>query len=1016
MTTIASLVTELSFEVTRGAEAVAAVERIQRAVEVLGSSASRITGQLQQTADSIRQVEGSSSLAAVEIDLLGRRVDETSQKLNAAKGRVDEARAALDRLGGEAAGRTAADRIRQLGEELVALEEKMRSTGKATAEEFARMSAIPDQIASLQELANAFVKVGKEDEEFNRILREMIRLLKEAEAASLRLSPVLGPPRPRGLMTPEELRRRYADASVQGPPTPPRPPGGGVGGFNRTELTSLLSMLRSGNISATALTQVLFRLGATAMKALLPIAGALAPAIAGFAFLKSRVGELVQQIQTSRPEVQGLAADFKSLGAIDLGGLLTQLDSTFNLLRSMNATDPGATTGQIAQIADITQFLDARPNNLNQAIQAIEQSLRTLNFESLRQFGFEVDNLDAEFKKLAEEGIGQAELRTRALAALGTQALDRSAEAARQAGAEYMTLQGIIDSIKEGVNRLALNPEIQAATTNLIAAFASLDAIIKSLTGTMEGGFATVIDKIADGFRALMFVAHGLIATVGAVAEVLGTIEEKVTGNTWLKNWGQNAVAAANSSHDLMMAVRAMVTDFSHMEPVERATLAITYLAQQGSLTAVALGQIQSVAGITAEEMRLIEQRAVASAHELGLNAAAVKSVRDAFRSWSETMPAVDNSLAGFAPTIGDASDALKKFYSDINQGQSIVETVKGFAVAWDEMNNSLTVSSAVNALGQLNRVIEMVAINGMESFELLRLQAQAAFEVGLINEAELNKAIEGYDAVAAVVAPIAENMEEVRNRMKAAATDNGLNTLQTDVVNTGNAALTFAGNLGQATAAIQVLQAQAAQGVHMPFTTSVSMGGLAGGGGGVRTSPTTRGPVRVTGVTADPGRGVRPPGTPTVLSRNDISTSGRRDEAGAAPPRPPAAPGPKPEIALDNAVGNLLDAFGLGKKGGGGGGGGSAADDFAVTLEQIRALMRAVNEAIAIGIRGGVRIGTEGNVVPFEPGTFLNAQGGMLTVDTIVIRGVWDFADPATRRQIVKELEQALRELKDEL
>ena len=100
---------------------------------------------------------------------------------------------------------------------------------------------------------------------------------------------------------------------------------------------------------------------------------------------------------------------------------------------------------------------------------------------------------------------------------------------------------------------------------------------------------------------------------------------------------------------------------------------------------------------------------------------------------------------------------------------------------------------------------------------------------------------------------------------------------------------------------------------------------------------------------------------------------------------------------------------------GGGGGGGGGGAGDIGASIEEIRQLFRNIGNLIKIGTNNGVFFSPAGNTIPLGgPNEFLNTKGGSL-IQTVNIRGIWDFADPAAKRQIIKELEEALAGLKRE-
>ena len=101
---------------------------------------------------------------------------------------------------------------------------------------------------------------------------------------------------------------------------------------------------------------------------------------------------------------------------------------------------------------------------------------------------------------------------------------------------------------------------------------------------------------------------------------------------------------------------------------------------------------------------------------------------------------------------------------------------------------------------------------------------------------------------------------------------------------------------------------------------------------------------------------------------------------------------------------------------GGGGGGGGSAREDKLLAIEEIRKFIEQVNKAVKAGISGGVVYSTAGNAIPIGgPGEFVKNEGGV-NVGTINLRGVWDFADPAAKREIVRQLQEALAQYQKEV
>lgn len=1026
MPVVGTLTTEIEFKVLRGAEAINQIDRMVDTVERLGASNSRIAGALRQAAAGIEGLDDSSTLAAARLTLLADNLDDVQRRLIVTTEEVEKSRQELERLGGLDAAKKAAEQIQVLTDEARKLDsslEKMSTDEAARA--LVRLTAIEKEITAYQQLSDALKKTEGDERTRIRTLEETVRLQEKALS---------------------QLRALAQSSKPYGPPTPPPPtrlPGGGGGGggpgpidgrgLNRTELSSILSMLMSGRVSATMLAQAVFRMGGAFMKALLPVGGLLAPIIAGFGILQSRIGQLTQLVNSARPELRGMVADFQSLGSVDLGGLLIQLDEITNMMKSMGAVDAEGAARNIAQIADTFQFLDVKPGNFEEVARQIEQALRSVSYEPLRGTGIEVDRLQANLESLAEQGFGKAQLRAQMFAQLTEFAMAKAGDAAAQAGREYLTLGGIMASIKENTSRIALEPEMQQAVTDLTSAFASLDAQIKIFSGSMASVLAPVVRAGADLFRGLLAAVNGVITGIADVMDDLAAVADNplvrffydnplakalspiqgflVDNAKGIREWAASTRSAAVDSTNLMMAVRTMTNEWANAEPIEKATAALGYLAQKGSVTATALQQIQMVAGITAEDMRILTQKNIQFAREQGYAADVVKEMEDALAAFEAGLPGAINGLQGFTDTSKEANDAIRKMQSDIQSGFGIADTITNWANAMTQFNESATPANAWQLARAMEGLMTAAIEGGPEKIAMLRGEFEALFKGGFINQEMFNKLMQVADAAEAILKPWEEQADNLNRKLKdeapsAAFANNTISNVVTPLETVTEQSVVAQAALDDYYAKIDESK------LHPLITPQLFMASTWGGGAGYAGPPGggPRAGISTAGVGASDDQRLFNSIDRTAKKLDAVALSGQSylDSLNAI--------GEK--VTTEKAQQDFWDMWrdlGFGATGGGGGGGGGGTD-LDTTIEQIRALLRAVNEAIAIGIRGGVRIGTEGNTVPFEPGTFLNAQGGQLTVDTIVIRGVWDFADPATRRQIVKELEQALRELKDEL
>lgn len=843
--------------------------------------------------------------------------------------------------------------------------------------------------------------------------------------------------------------------------------GSGGGGLSRSELTSFLSMLMTGRLNASILSQMLFRLapallkvgdGATAgarglammaakaaplVVVLAAIGAAVGTVFAAFKILTGESGQLAQRASTLNPQLREVALnlkDIKSIGHIDLAAML---GDTGNKLAAFGFDRAAA--DDIANLGNKLQFLNTVPGDIDQTMSALTQLTTRLDPSGLIEYGVNIQKITTLIREMESQGFTPGTIAAAAYNEVQRQVAARAGEIADQSAREgasfaqlkqdYQNLQQQLADqklsapLEEFVGHLRnFMPLITGAFTDIkVSIVEAANEILgwvevnrewfqKTLgfLGFIKEGFMGLIDilqVVTAGFMAVGAAASGNLASAAVhVADMKAQFDQ---------------IGQRNDRIELEFEISGFLHDIENGKDALDAFA--SRLANVGvehdnlDLFIEAYEDLSTLAQVTPKEQMAINQTLIDQARIIGLDATEVsylvtqnQKLTQGLRDEATAAREANAGLGQLPATYEEVRDQMKNFTT---QGDQLIAGMQSLADAWRTMQDDLTPRNAMAALSQFNKVLDMVIFQGIESIEILKLRAQAAFAAGFITQAQLDQAIQGYEEVAAAVAPIAAEAEIVKDKLREAANNAGpaVTGLGTDIETAGNQAAVATGQIDFLATSITTAQANAARGLVFPISFTSMPFTMAGGapvGGGV-------------------GGGIKPP---TGVVGNEAAQAAKAASSAASSAASATSNANKTILAAEALMATAdakarepvttpskfwegLAPLASPRSGGGGGGGGkSVEDEFAASLEQIRALMRAVNEAIAIGIRGGVRIGTEGNVVPFEPGTFLNAQGNQLTVDTIVIRGVWDFADPATRRQIVKELEQALRELKDEL
>lgn len=353
---------------------------------------------------------------------------------------------------------------------------------------------------------------------------------------------------------------------------------------------------------------------------------------------------------------------------------------------------------------------------------------------------------------------------------------------------------------------------------------------------------------------------------------------------------------------------------------------------------------------------------------------------------------------------LKSAADRAKEALSERISAHGLVGAARSVADSLAAMEEELNFETVGATLENFDNLLSQVMQNGVGSIEMLRLQARQLNKVGLLPDNALQEANALYDALEAVVAPIEREAQRLRDEM------GGVGPTGTEAFgNVTTAVQTTTSNVEVATSTTQNYIATLNS---IPSEVSTSIILRSGGVVDLSTSVLN-------------GRQVRPSGSSAgerVSIRGTGSSAGERDTTRGPTRRATMGLGNQPservaqireeQTAFEDAIAKLR-SVGQGPTGGGGGGGGGAAG---ASIEEIRQLFRNIGQLIKIGVNKGVFFSPAGNTIPLGgPNEFLNTQGGTV-IQTLNIRGIWDFADPAAKRQIIKELEEALAGLKSEV
>lgn len=696
-----------------------------------------------------------------------------------------------------------------------------------------------------------------------------------------------------------------------------------------TEITGLISAFRNGEIGSTLLARGLIRLAASGVLALNPITLIIGALVAMTAII-----------------AKGAAAAFNS----DLSKTAQQL----------NILNP-----QLVQMADnLREISNVSTAERATLIDTAVNQLRGAGFRRPEQAAGVAAGLAnaLQFTNAVPDDFDKAsQAATRFLASLDASSL-------AEYGIEVERVQRLVEELGErGFSRTRIAAAALAEVKSQLAArsgelSAQADREAKSLDGVRN-----IITRVKELFAQIL-LSQPVQEFIDALRRMMPVITSAISGLT-------------------AIALVFLKVGTTLMNVVSTAFVAV----QKGLLNFTQT--LIDVAKEVSKFLGMTEQ-----AEWLEKASQSIDTAREKYDEWLDTLrnpPSVafleelEGDLGGIASTAREAKDRVREFFDVLNNGQSLVDSVVSLSVAWHNMTESLTPGTAVASLAQFNRVLDMVVMNGIESLDLLRLRAQAAFAAGFINKAQLDAAIRGYDLIGQAVAPIAEEAAKVRDKLQGSLPA-GFDATSASAVNATGTVQTFISTLNQ-------IPRQKVVDIIANFRGASLFGFNFSGGsiGRVGGSSDRRAPVPTTR-----------PRTPALNTGNFSVPADMAARIGVAPSlRPP----PTNPADFGASLKKIFDAF-VPKTGGGGGAGGALA-----SLAQIQELFRRVNDAIKIGINNNIRFGTAGNTIPTgAPGEFLNTKGGVL-IQTLNLRGFWDFTDPAAKRDIVRQLKELLAELSRE-
>lgn len=858
-------------------------------------------------------------------------------------------------------------------------------------------------------------------EQFRDLLDELNTALGQADAASSR--------------TNRSLRRLgNGFARVQGEVKANQQP-------LRTFLRQLLSINNGSIFTSYGIASLVGRLTGLGLVA--------AGIIRGFQKLIQRFREGADAVDAFTRADDGLARmvrDFEDLENVDLGKLVGQLEDIRIRLSNLGAVDDVLGAERLLEIAVDFQFLNATPDDLDRTLQQLFRTVQSLDFSGLAEFDLGtpglIEDLNRKYQELADQGLSQATLRQMAFLDLQQIATQQAGVAAQREADEQKTLAYQLGQM-EGLwrNVVVENESFQESVAGVVASIQRAQPALEWLVDFFGNTLGRAVKLGIDAIEGFQLIWNSLVNVLAGGTAILEEILTLGFGDTSDLQAIADEAARAN---DRLLALRKARTQFAEqgVDAADAYANVLAHVADQASLNIAFFEQLRQVTGATTGETRDAIQAVLDQADAWGFDASQVKLMRDQLDAYATETSNAGDATVDFVGSTTDALASLKRELDNVGEGRRFTDVLAKIGEASLALRESPDDARAALAFFDAYQDGIAAALNG-------GAEKIAAFREFVEEQLRPQLSTQEYETIIGVIqdvegafGPLAASAERFKGEADTAAGT---------VATYGDNAATAAGQTNELQGAVE-----GAHGALMDLSN----------GGPYTVDIVARWTQELASAPLDtPSGGARPPvraseppsSTPfagvdraiTQFQQLDRDAAVARGETVPRPPPPDVGEGVssreladfnkalreatsstrnlstnqeaavrdaidqqntlRQEARLREATENLFRTVG---GGGGGGGGGSDLMD----IEEVRAFMQEVNRAIAIASRGGVRIGTAGNAIPFEPGSFINTEGNQISIDTILIRGVWDYTDPATRRQIVKELQEALQDLQGEL
>jgi hypothetical protein len=649
---------------------------------------------------------------------------------------------------------------------------------------------------------------------------------------------------------------------------------------------------------------------------------------------------------------------------------------------------------QVLDLANTFQFLNATPNDLSQVTQEIFRTVQSLDFSNLVSFDLgteRVDDLNRKFQELARSGMSAAELRMRAIAELQAIAQAQAGVAAKREADEQATLAYALERTESAFRRAFTESESfrQSVTdiANKVEASAPTLEAFANFFGKTLGVAVGIGMNAIDGFRVLWEgVQRDIVWGAARVSEVLNNIPgididvEGMDEFVRMREVAMDQIAAFRQLRD--------PDNLAGMDAYSQTANVLEHLAFRGALTVDVFEKLKRATNASVPEMAAATRAVLDHSNAQKFTAEQVAMLEEALRGYEDQINSATDATTEFKNSGTEALTAVREELQNIRVGGGVLQAVRSLGEASAELTEFGDAQAAFKFFQAYEGALEVALNGGAEKLVAFRAFVEEQLRPQLTTEE--------YDTLIGVIDMTEEAFAGVQAEADRFA--GATNQVETGIRGFGAAAEDAESQVAGVRSEIQefIRFASMAEGPwHIQFSASMDTREVQ-----FATTATSRVP---TGGPPGPGHRATPATAPSV-PRPSPDFYSALDQAAAAQ-------------AASADVGATTrarseDVFKAMQRAGGGGGGGSSLLD----VEAIKAFMQEVNRAIAIAARDGVRIGTAGNAIPFEEGSFLNARGGNLTVDQILIRGVWDFADPAAKRQIIRELQEALEALQAEI